>query len=69
MLILAYLHSAVTFLVFTSGRVLAAVLVAGVLARIVYRIVAAPTGNLGLVLESNIKFCCLAVRECICDIR
>lgn len=47
--ILAYLHLAIAVLVITSGRVLAAVLVAGVLARIVYRIATAPTGNLGLV--------------------
>lgn len=49
--ILAYLHLAIAVLVITSGRVLAAVLVAGVLARIVYRIATAPTGNLGLVFD------------------
>ena len=48
--ILAYLHFAIALLVLASGRVFAAVLVAGVLARIVYRVVTAPTGNLGLVL-------------------
>ena len=47
--ILAYLNSAIAVLVLASGRVLAALLVAGVLARIVHRIVASPAGNLGLV--------------------
>ena len=47
--ILAYLNSAIALLVLLSGRVFAALLVAGVLARIVHRIVASPSGNLGLV--------------------
>ena len=40
---------ATALLVLLSGRVVAALLVAGVLARIVHRIVASPAGNLGLV--------------------
>ena len=49
--ILAYLNFAIAVLVLASGRVLAALLVAGVLARIVHRIVASPAGNLGLVFD------------------
>ena len=50
--VLAYLNSATALLVLASGRVfLAALLAAGVLARVVHRIVASPAGNLGLVFD------------------